>query len=163
MLTSQINQTLSDKDIQEIKKALDLIQAKLPFLITLSSDDRKRLFKMGDKRFAFAKNSLSTAQNNSTILPASFSLEEFTNDYELASQLSEILIQLAQLHEQVDDTVMSLGSDIMTNSLTVYDYVKTASRKTPGLKSVAEQLGTSFKAIKSKAPKAESQADESLN
>jgi hypothetical protein len=31
--------------------------------------------------------------------------------------------------------------------LTVYDYVKTASKKTPGLKTVAEQLGERFKAI----------------
>jgi hypothetical protein len=41
----------------------------------------------------------------------------------------------------------------MTNSLTVYDYVKTASKKTPDLKTVAEQLGERFKAIKGRLTK----------
>jgi hypothetical protein len=163
MLTTQTNPTLSEQDVQEIKQALDLIQTKLPFLLTLSTDDRKRMIKMGDKRFAFVKNSISAAQNNPNILPASFDLREFTNDYQLALQLSELLIQLQQLEEQVNDTVLSLGSDAMTNSLTVYDYVKTASKKTPGLKSVAEQLGTAFKAIKSKSAKAELPTGEDLN
>lgn len=41
-------------------------------------------------------------------------------------------------------------------SLTVYDYVKTAAKKTPGLKTLAEQLGERFKAIRTKFPKAAS-------
>jgi hypothetical protein len=35
----------------------------------------------------------------------------------------------------------------------VYDYVKTAAKKTPGLKAIAEQLGERFKAMRAKAPK----------
>jgi hypothetical protein len=42
----------------------------------------------------------------------------------------------------------------MSSSLTVYDYVKTAAKKTPGLKTLAEQLGDRFKAIKTKSSKA---------
>lgn len=78
-------------------------------------------------------------------------------------EIIDLLIQLQQLEEQVNDTVLSLGSDAMTNSLTVYEYVKTASKKTPGLKSVAEQLGTAFKAIKSKPAKNEPATDADLN
>jgi hypothetical protein len=150
MFTEQINQSLSKQDFQEIKQAIATIQAKMPFLITLSASDRKRLCKMGDKRFSFVKNSLLAAQNNPNILPASFSVEAFQNDYQLALQLSELLIQLQQLEEQVNDTAMALGSDAMNHSLTVYDYVKTAAKKTPGLKSVAEQLGALFKAIRNR-------------
>jgi len=36
--------------------------------------------------------------------------------------------------------------------------VKTAARKTPGLKAIAEQLGTLFKAMKTKPAKAVSDA-----
>jgi hypothetical protein len=53
----------------------------------------------------------------------------------------------------VDDTLMAVSSEAMTSSLTVYDYVKTAAKKTPGLKTLAEQLGERFKAIKTKSPK----------
>ncbi len=44
-------------------------------------------------------------------------------------------------------------SEAMSSSLTVYDYVKTAAKKTPGLKSLAEQLGDRFKAIRNKPVK----------
>lgn len=44
----------------------------------------------------------------------------------------------------------------MGSSLTVYDYVKTAAKKTPGLKTLAEQLGERFKAIRTKSAKAAS-------
>ena len=149
-----INASLSDVDLQEIKQAIDIIERKMPFLITLSYEERKRMYKMGDKRLAFVQNSFNAAQSNRNILPASFDLEAYTNDYKLAASLTELLMRLTQLTEQVDDTLMAVGSEAMSSSLTVYDYVKTAAKKTPGLKAIAEQLGTLFKAIKTRTAKA---------
>ena len=153
MAYQNIPGSLSPQDIQEIKAALQTIQKKLPFLITLSNEERRRLLKMGDKSLAFVNNSVTAAQSNREILPASFDVEELVRDYQLASALTEVLTSIRQLTEQVDDTLLAVGSDAMTSSLTVYDYVKTAAKKTPGLKTVAEQLGERFKAIKNKSPK----------
>ncbi|MBW4464824.1 MAG: hypothetical protein KME07_05205 [Pegethrix bostrychoides GSE-TBD4-15B] len=148
-----LNTSLTDADRQAIKQAIATIQQKLPFLITLSADERKRLYKMGDKRLAFVQNSLNAAQSNRNILPASFDLDSFSNDYQLSADLSELLMLLNQLTEQVDDTLMAVSSEAMSSSLTVYDYVKTAAKKTPGLKAIAEQLGSLFKAIRTKPAK----------
>ncbi|WP_017318055.1 hypothetical protein [Mastigocladopsis repens] len=156
MAYQNITASLSPEDMQQIKAALQTIQKKLPFLITLSTEERRRLFKMGDKSLAFVNNSLTAAQSNPDILPASFNLEEFVRDYQLAATLTELLIALRQLSEQVDDTLLAVGSEAMSSSLTVYGYVKTAAKKTPGLKRLAEQLGDRFKAIKSKSVKAAS-------
>lgn len=147
---------LLPQDIQEIKAALQTVQKKLPFLITLSTEERRKLVKMGDKSLAFVNNSVTAAQSNREILPATFDVEELVRDYQLATALTELLTSVQQLAEQVDDTLMAVGSEAMTNSLTVYDYVKTASKKTPGLKTVAEQLGERFKAIKGRPTKAAS-------
>ncbi|MFK0732668.1 MAG: hypothetical protein HEQ35_20705 [Gloeotrichia echinulata IR180] len=148
-----INASISAEDIQEIKAALQTIQKKLPFLVTLSAEERRKLVKMGDKSLAFVNNSVTAAQSNREILPASFDVEEFVRDYQLATSLTEILISMRQVSEQVDDTLLAVGSEAMTSSLTVYDYVKTAAKKTPGLKTVAEQLGERFKAIRAKSTK----------
>jgi hypothetical protein len=153
MSYQDINAALSDAELQEIKQAIATVQKKLPFLITLSADERKRLYKMGDKRLAFVQNSLNAAQSNRNILPASFDLDGFASDYRLTSNLGELLMMLRQLTEQVDDTLMAVSSEAMGSSLTVYDYVKTAAKKTPGLKAIAEQLGTLFKAMKAKPAK----------
>jgi hypothetical protein len=147
MAYQNIAASLSPQDIQEIKAALQTVQKKLPFLITLSTEERRKLVKMGDKSLAFVNNSVTAAQSNREILPATFDVEELVRDYQLASALTELLISMQQLTEQVDDTLMAVGSEAMTSSLTVYDYVKTASKRTPGLKTVAEQLGERFKAI----------------
>ncbi|MEH2023831.1 hypothetical protein [Nostoc sp.] len=147
MAYQNIAATLSPQDIQEIKAALQTVQKKMPFLITLSTEERRKLVKMGDKSLAFVNNSITAAQSNREILPATFDVEELVQDYQLAAALTELLTSMQQLTEQVDDTLMAVGSEAMTSSLTVYDYVKTASKKTPGLKTVAEQLGERFKAI----------------
>lgn len=147
MAYQNIAAKLSPQDIQEIKAALQTVQKKLPFLITLSTEERRKLVKMGDKSLAFVNNSVTAAQSNREILPATFDVEELVRDYQLATALTELLISMQQLTEQVDDTLMAVGSEAMTSSLTVYDYVKTASKRTPGLKTVAEQLGERFKAI----------------
>ncbi|AUB39497.1 Methyl-accepting chemotaxis protein [Nostoc flagelliforme CCNUN1] len=156
MSYQNIAAALSPQDIQEIKAALQTVQKKLPFLITLSTEERRKLVKMGDKSLAFVNNSVTAAQSNREILPATFEVEELVRDYQLATALTELLISVQQLAEQVDDTLMAVGSEAMTSSLTVYDYVKTASKKTPGLKTVAEQLGERFKAIKGRPTKAAS-------
>jgi len=148
-----IKATLTDADLEEIRVAIKSIQEKLPFLITLNVTERRRLFKMGDKRLTFVQSSLNAAQSNQSILPNSFDLDGFANDFRLTTALMEIEMSLNQLSEQVDDTLLAVGSEAMGSSLTVYDYVKTAAKKTPGLKVVAENLRTLFRAMKSRTPK----------
>jgi hypothetical protein len=147
MSYQNISAAISDQDMESIKKSLDSIDSKLSFLIHLTPTERHDLFKMGDKSLAFVKNSMMAAQQNRDILPVSFDLPEFEKDFQLIQDLTEILTRLHQITEEVDDTLIAVGSEAMRSSLTVYDYVKTASKNQPGLKTLAEQLGERFKAI----------------
>ncbi|NEQ87851.1 MAG: hypothetical protein F6K26_50120 [Moorea sp. SIO2I5] len=153
-----ITGTLSERDIQEIKTALQTIEQKLPFLVNLTAEERRNMFKMGSKSLSFVNNSLTAAQSNPKILPASFDLDEFVRDYQLAVTLTDVLFQLRQLTEKVDDTLMAVSSEAMNSSLQVYDYIKTAAKRTPGLKTIAESLGKRFKVTRNKSAKANSQA-----
>lgn len=153
-----ISATLSADALKDIKTAITTIQTQLPFLISLTVEERRKRCKMGDKSLAFVSNSLNVTQNNPEILPASFNAAEFAKDYQLTVALTEILGLLEQLTEQVDDTLLAVGSESMSSSLLVYDYVKTAARHTPGLKSVSDQLGERFKALGNRRPKPEKTA-----
>lgn len=77
MANQKIAGTLSPEDIQEIKAALQIIEQKMPFLIALTAQERRKLFKMGDKSLAFVNNSVNAAQSNPEIFPASFDIDEF--------------------------------------------------------------------------------------
>lgn len=116
MSYQNITGSLSAQDIQKIKAALQKIQQKLPFLVTLSTEERRKLVKMGDKSLAFVSNSFTAAQSNREILPATFDIEELVRDYQLATALTELLISMQQLTEQVDDTLMAVGSEVMTST-----------------------------------------------
>ena len=157
-----ISADLSAEDVKEIKVALETIQAKLPFLVNLTVEERRRLYKMGDKSLAFVNNSLTAAQSNPDILPGSFDTEELARDYQLATVLNDLRISLRQVTEKVDDTLVAVGSEAMASSLSVYDYVKAAAKRQPGLKAVAAQLGERFKSARQKADKADDLVEGSL-
>ena len=142
-----ISATISDQAMAEIKGAIAAIHTHLPFLINLTPDERRKRFKMGDKSLAFVRNSVTATQNNPDIVPGNFDIAEFNRDYQLTVALSEVLGLLEQLTETVDDTLLAVSSESMASSLLVYDYAKTASRHSPGIKSVADQLGERFKAL----------------
>ncbi len=150
-----ISASISPEKLQEIKTAIALLDANMPFLISLTPDERRKRVKMGDKSLAFVSNSLNVTQNNADVVPASFNIAEFSRDYQLTIALTEVLNLLEQLSEKVDDTLMAVGSESMASSLLVYDYVKTAAKHTPGLKSVADQLGERFKAMGNRRAKPE--------
>ncbi|PSB23913.1 hypothetical protein [Stenomitos frigidus] len=151
-----ISATLTPEKLQEIKAAIATIHTNMPFLVSLTPDERRKRVKMGDRSLAFVNNSLNVTQNNAEVVPASFNIAEFNRDYQLAVALTEVLNLLEQLTEKVDDTLMAVGSESMASSLLVYDYVKTAAKHAPGLKSVADQLGERFKAMGKRHAKAES-------
>jgi hypothetical protein len=144
---NNISAELSPQDLADIQAAIETIASKLPFLVNLTAAERRQLFKMGDKSLAFVNNSIVAARQNQEIMPSSFDLPELNRDFELAKALNDVLSNLKKITEEVDDTLIAVGSEAMRSSLNIYDYVKAAAKHQPGLKSVAEQLGERFKAI----------------
>lgn len=128
-----------------IKAAINTITNELPFLITLSSEERKSLYKLGSKSIDFVRDCNNVANNYGEILPSGFDKAGFTDDTLLFAQLSELRMLLDSLSEKVNDTTVAVGNESLKASLIVYDYVKTASKSQAGLKSVAEQLKQRFK------------------
>ena len=140
-----ISATLPQADVDAIKASIATINSKLPFLISLSNDERRALMKMGPKSINFVQDSLRVAQNNPSILANGFNLSELEKDVALVIPLIELSILLDQLNEKINDTYLATGSKAMRGSLAVYQYAKTASKLQPGLKTVVEALGQRFK------------------
>ena len=148
-----ISAQVSAADIQAVKDAVAAIQQKLPFLVSLTADERKSIFKTGPNSLSFVQNSLQAAKNNPTILPGSFAVAGFEQDVNLLAVLTDLSTLVAQLASQIDDTRLAVGGEAMNEATQVYNYVKAAAKTTPGLKPVADQLGERFqKASTPKAP-----------
>lgn len=145
MSYQNISASVAAADLAAVKAAIATINSKLPFLIALSNEERKKLVKMGPKSLEFVQDCRSIAQNYPDVLPASFNSAEFGKDADLARSLSEINMLLKEISEKIGDTSLAVGSEAMRNSLEVYEYVKTASKRRPGLKTVSEQLSQRFR------------------
>jgi hypothetical protein len=140
----KITATVAPADVTAIQAAIATIQGKLPFLISLTDAERKSLPKTGPNSLSFVEHAQTAAQNNPTILPGSFNATDFNSQVSLFATLTAINTSLAQLASSVDDTRMDVGSTAMEEARSVYEYVKSAAKNTPGLKPVADQLGERF-------------------
>ena len=117
-----ISAQVSAADVTAVKNAVATIRAKLPFLVSLTADERKSLFKAGNS-LSFVQNSLQAAKNNPTILPGAFDVAEFESDVDLFATLTELGSIAEQLSSQLDDTRIAVGSEAMNEATQVYNYV----------------------------------------
>ena len=144
MSYQNIDASLSVADIQAIKDAFTAILTKLPFLVNLTVDERRKVFKTGPDRLSFVKNALTGAVANPDIFPNSLSVPAFQRDVDLLDALSQLKALADSLASQIDDTRLAVGGEAMQEATQVYNYVKEAAKTTPGLKPLADQLGEQF-------------------
>ena len=79
------------------------------------------------------------------ILAGMFDETEFTKYPQLFEKLLQVYIVIAPIAEMLERNALAVGSEASASARTVYQYVKTAAKTTPGLQSVADKLGERFK------------------
>ena len=104
------------------------IQSKLPFLLDLTTADRRSLPKLGDKSRAFIDHGLVLASQNPGILPRNFDLDQYNQEVTLVRQLEPIVLAMRQLMKRLEDTFMAVGSDAYSQTLVVYQVAKLADK-----------------------------------
>ena len=144
MAYQNIDATLSAADVQAVKDSFAEVLNKLPFLVNLTNAERRALTKAGPDSLSFVQNALATAEDNSAILPSTFDTAAFARDIELFAALSELQTVAESVTSQIDDTRLAVGSEAMLAATQTYQYVKTATKTTPGLRPAAEKLGERF-------------------
>lgn len=143
MQINRISATLSQQDRNEIISMVNRIKEKLPFLVSLTSEEIKDLTKMGDKSRTFSSKALEIVNQNPDIMPRGFDIEEFRKDMELFQSLDAVSFALRQLSQLIDSTQILVGSDAYISSLIVYDQVKN-NHLGLALEDAADQLGRRF-------------------
>ena len=145
-----VSATLTAADVQAVSDAIATIRTKLPFLVDLGIQEKRRLLKMGDGSRAFVEKALAVAQSNPQVFPPSFDVAEFARDWALWAQLGPLVTQVTQLGELIDDTQIALGSDLMNAAVTAYGFLNQA--EAGGLEEVRAELGKRFEKRGSAGP-----------
>jgi hypothetical protein len=151
MSYQNISYSLSQVDVDAVKTAITTINTKLFFMVTLDPQEKRSLFKLGEKSVDFVNDASTAVTNFPTILPPSFDKVEFGKDSVLFKQLAELKTLVDSLSEKINNTYIAVGSEAMTASLEVYSYVQTAKDRTPGLQTLADEMKKRFKGQGKKA------------
>lgn len=143
MAQNLISLTLSDADLAAIDGALATLEEKLVPLISLQPDEIRALAKMGDKSEAFCRQTLTILEQNPQVVPPSLNVVEALADLRAVDHLRPRMARLERLSKRADDTVIALGSDILTAALEGYALLR-VSGKGQGLESLRQGLSARF-------------------
>jgi hypothetical protein len=126
---NRVSATLSAADITAIQDAITTILSKLPFLVSLSADDRKSLPKMSDKSQGFDDKCVVYMASNPEFVPGFVDVAEVTKDRTLRGQIMQFFAPLQTLCESVDDTLMVVNSEVWMADLAYYQNVREGAKR----------------------------------
>lgn len=149
---NRISATLSAADVTAILGAVTTIKSKLPFLISLQPAERKKMRKLGQKRQGYFQDVADGVNAFPGALPSNFSTAEYIKDAALMTALMQVSPQILGLTANLQDTLMQLGSELLTNSDTAYGFLKTAAKNDSNIKPTIAKISSGLKQIKSETP-----------
>ncbi|MCG8364511.1 MAG: hypothetical protein MJA27_14430 [Pseudanabaenales cyanobacterium] len=151
MIANKVDTDFTDKDLKAVMDALETIREKLPFLVGLSVEERRRLSKLGRKSQTFTHQALDMATQHPELMPACLNLEEARRDMNLFVSLNPVLQVLSELQRLVKDTQTVAGSEAYAAARVAYASAKSMG-KGLGLDDVVGTLSMRFDRTSSSTP-----------
>ena len=143
--TNKITGTFTDATKAAVITKLDEAKALMPFLITLTVEERKRLKGIGNKNLAYVQKCVEGAIAFPDELKKNFNTPEFQKDVEMFNSLIGAYINCAALLEMIDDSMKAAGIDAMGASSEVYASLKTSAKSNANVKAIVAEIGERFK------------------
>jgi hypothetical protein len=142
-----------DADKTTALTKLNEVKTLMPFLLSLTVEERKKLRKMGPKSVAYVQQCLAGAIAFPNELKRNFDTPEFQKDVNLIANLLGVQVICQALLELIEDTMMAAGVDAMNASDEVYESLKSSAKSNANVKSMVDTIALRFKEQGKKAPK----------
>lgn len=122
--SNKLDVTLTAEQIAAVMAALDTLDTALPFIVSLTPEERRALFRMGTRSEGFVREALTAAEQHPDHIPASLGVVEMQRDLDLRDLLQPVLSRLGVIHTKVNDTWLLAGADAMQKATAVYRVLK---------------------------------------
>lgn len=139
-----VSATLSEASCDKIQEMIKKIESELPFLIALSTAEKRRIRPSGPRTAAFVDMALRGAQSFPKYLLSSFDVDEFAHDVQLMHQLKSLRASVASLLEKLDDTIHAASADALADANEAYTYLKGGAKYDGALKAVVKEIGQRY-------------------
>jgi len=148
IISNRLSTIFSPEVLQAASAAVQQIQTSVvPQLISLGTENRRTMPRMGDKNEAFVVKVLAYAISNPEFLPAFVDVGEFQKDVDVIEALRPLRRALGLIVDLLDDTLALAGSEALMAALPYYKAVKAAAKLGhPGAQTIADDLAARFAA-----------------
>lgn len=145
-MENRIHQIISNQDMKAIKDAISVLEDKLmPHLKTLTSDDRRKLVKMGESSKPFVRKVVEYAKSDGQFLPSFVDQEQLEVDMDAVDNMHSFNRPLSQVMGALNDSILLAGSEAMQAALAYYQSVKQAAKlNVPDAKVISDDLSSRF-------------------
>ena len=143
--TNKITGTFTDAAKATVITKITEIKTLMPFLISLTVEDRKRLKGIGNKNLSYVQKCLEGAIAFPDELKKNFDTAEYKKDVEMFNSLVGAFTSCAALLELMDDSMKAAGIDAMASSSEVYASLKTSAKSNANVKAILAEIGERFK------------------
>ena len=144
MSDNKVSAEITDEKVTNIKNNVTSIQTDLPFLIYLTTEQKKSMIKFGDKSVAFVNKALEFGLQNADALPKSLDLNEVAKDVKLYTQLFSIIQPMRVLMDKMESTLQQVGSESYASALIIYKNLKANKEMFEGSEGVLDELSRRF-------------------
>lgn len=135
---------LSPEQLEEIDRALQLLEQQLQGLRALDHASKSRIRRLGNRTDTFCRNTLEMLADNPALVPPSLDVADALGDLNAREQLRPRLARLSKLLERGNDTMVALGSDAMIAAVKGYGLLKLMGQN-EGLQSKRKELASQLK------------------
>jgi hypothetical protein len=150
-MTNLATLNLTDAQLTAIDSAITELETQLSGMVALSTADKRRAAKLGEKSEYFCRQTLRMLAENPQVIPPNLDLADAIADLDARDALRPRLMRLTRLLERGNDTDFALGSDAMAAATRGYSLLKSVSGR-EGLDQLRRDLGTRFTKTRRKTP-----------
>lgn len=127
--SNRISATLAAPAVTAINAAIATIRTNLPFLLSLTHEERKALPKLGDGRVALLEDAYPLMVDNADLVPSYLDIAEVTKDHDLRNTLDPIFNSIGTLCQDVEDTETIVGTELYNAIRGFYLNAKEAAKR----------------------------------
>ena len=140
------NTAIPPQLLEQISGQITAIAQQLqPYVVTLGTQERRDILKMGDKSLAFVEKANEFAHKHPDLKPNYLSIDDFDIDLADARGLLGVLNQFQRLTQLLDDTAMVAGSEAFQAALAFYNALQAAAKaNVEGAKTLHAELKERF-------------------
>ncbi len=145
MLENKISIVITDLQKENVITHITDAAALLPGLLSLTPGQREKMLKLGDKSYGFNDNAYAHYEQHGNFMPSYVESAEYTIDVNARKQLYSIRSVVQAFLDDIDDSLMIVGSEEFYVALEYYNSVKRGAKSNvPAAKGIYDDLKGRF-------------------